>query len=135
MINVFVLLALQEAPVEELNFGMLLLRMMLFLALVVALIWLLLRKFLPMIAQSATFRNRNVQIIERIPVDAKRSLLVVEVQERVYLLGSAEGQINVLMELEKEKMNSRPAPVTSASFEHVWKRMFLKSRSTEPPKN
>lgn len=135
MINVFALLLLQEAPVEELNFGMLLLRMLIFLALVVALIWLLLRKFLPMLAQSASLRNRNVQILERLPIDARRSLLVVEVQERVYLLGNAEGQINVLMELDKEKMHSRPAPATSGSFDQAWKRIFLKSRSTEPPKN
>lgn len=132
--NVF-LLALQESPVEEINFGMLILRMFIFLALVIALIWLLLRKFLPMIAQSPAFRNRNVKIIERVPLDTKRSLLVVEVQERVYLLGSAEGQINVLMELDRQKMNSAVTPAPSVSFDQVWKRMFMKSRSSEPPKN
>jgi flagellar biosynthetic protein FliO len=130
------LLALQEAPVEELNFGMLILRMLIFLAVVIALIWLLLRKFLPMLTQSAAFRNRHIRILERLPVDAKRSLLVVEIQERVYLLGSAEGQINVLLELDREKMSATPAPAaTGATFDQVFKRMFAKSRPTEPPKN
>ncbi|HSP07430.1 MAG TPA: flagellar biosynthetic protein FliO [Acidobacteriota bacterium] len=133
--NVF-LIALQEAPVEEINFGMLILRMLVFLGLVILLIWLLLRKFLPMIARAPGFRNRNVKILERVPLDTKRSLLVVEIQERVYLLGSAEGQINVLMELDREKMSVAPS-ITSVpgSFDQVFRKVFTKSRSTEPPKN
>ena len=130
------LLALQEAPVEEINFGMLIVRMLIFLGLVILLIWVFLRKFLPMISQMPSLRNRNVKILERLPLDGKRSLIVVEVQERVYLLGSAEGQINVLMELDREKMNRglqvTPGPV---SFDSVFKRMFSRSRPSEPPKN
>lgn len=130
------LLALQEAPVEEINFGMLILRMLIFLALVILLIWLLLRKFLPMIARAPGFRNRNVKILERVPLDTKRSLLVVEIQDRVYLLGSAEGQINVLMELDREKMAAAPSITSSpGSFDQVFRRVFAKSRSTEPPKD
>ena len=130
------LLALQEAPVEEINFGMLIVRMLIFLGLVILLIWVFLRKVLPMISQMPSLRNRNVKILERLPLDGKRSLIVVEVQERVYLLGSAEGQINVLMELDREKMNRglqvTPGPV---SFDSVFKRMFSRSRPSEPPKN
>lgn len=130
------LLALQESPVEEINFGMLILRMLVFLGLVLVIIWLFLRKFLPMISRMPSLRNRNVKILERLPLDTKRSLIVVEVQERVYLLGSAEGQINVLMELDRQKMNAgEPLMPGQTSFDSVFKKIFTKSRPAEPPKN
>lgn len=130
------LLALQESPVEEINFGMLILRMLLFLGLVLVIIWLFLRKFLPMISRMPSLRNRNVKILERLPLDTKRSLLVVEVQERVYLLGSAEGQINVLMELDRQKMNAGETLMPGqTSFDSVFKKIFAKTRPSEPPKN
>src|SRR5207249_11404596 len=103
----FFVLAADATPPQDLNFGMLALRMFFFLGIVLVLIYFILRKVLPFFMQTSTFRHRTVRILERLPVDQKRSLLVVEIQEKFYLLGSAEGQINVLMELDREKMVDR----------------------------
>ncbi len=134
--NLIFFLAMQEAPVEEINFGMLIVKMIFFLGLVVALIYVVLKKLLPLLVHGTAFRARSLKILERLPVDQRRSLLVVEVQDKVYLMGSAEGQINILMELDREKLNSRPLGGTQASggFDQVLKKVFLR-KTFEPPKS
>ena len=117
--TVFLLVAAQAQPPEDLDFGMLILRMLIFLGIVLALIYIVLRKGLPLLMQAQGFKNRTIKILERVPVDQKRTLLVVEVQERVYLMGSAEGQINVLMELDRDKMDLRTAPGEKSRFEAI----------------
>jgi flagellar protein FliO/FliZ len=132
--NLIFLLAVQETPVEEINFGMLIVKMIFFLGLVVALIYLVLKKLLPLLIHGAAFRARSIRILERMPVDQRRSLLVVEVQDKVYLMGSAEGQINILMELDREKLNAGTARDSEASgFDQVLKKTFLR-KTSEPPK-
>lgn len=106
---VFYLLTVQPPP--ELNFGMMFLRMLIFLGLVLVLIYFVLRKGLPLLMQTQGFRNKTIKIMERVPIDQKRSLLVVEIQGKVYLLGSAEGQINLLMELDRDKLAKEPETV------------------------
>ena len=113
------ILGLQETPLPELNFGWLMLRMLIFLALVLVLIYFVLRKVLPMLMQTPHTQNRAVKIIDRVPIDQKRSLLVVEVQDRIYLLGSAEGQINVLMELDRDKIQFATTERKASSFAAV----------------
>lgn len=130
----FLFLAAQAGPPEDLNFGMLALRMFFFLGIVLILIYFVLRKVLPMMIHAPGFRNRTVRILERVAVDQKRSLLVVEVQEKVFLLGSAEGQINVLMELDKDKMHVQAATGNKTStFDDVLKKSFFKPKLQEPP--
>lgn len=134
--NLILFLAMQEpAPVEEINFGMLIVKMIFFLGIVVALIYVILKKLMPLLIHGAGFRPRSLKILERLPVDQRRSLLVVEVQDKVYLMGSAEGQINVLMELDSEKLH-RPisGTETSSGFEQVLKKAFLR-KTSEPPKS
>lgn len=131
--NVF-LLAVDTTPPQDLNFGLLALRMFFFLGIVLILIYFVLRKVVPFLMRAPVFRNRTIRIVERVPVDQKRSLLVVEIQEKFYLLGSAEGQINVLMELDPEKMNVQPVPGNkSKSFDDVIKKTFFKPKLQEPP--
>jgi len=102
-------------PEPSIDFGMLIFRMLIFLALIIALIYVVLRKGLPLLMQAQGLRTRTIKILERVPVDQKRSLLVVEIQEKVYLLGSAEGQINVLMELDRDKLPLQPATGAKAT--------------------
>lgn len=130
--NLFFLLAIPETPVEEINFGTLIVKMIFFLGLVVALIYLVLKKMLPFLLHGASFRGRSIKVLERLPLDQRRSLLIVEIQERIYLIGSAEGQINVLMELDREKMNAGQEPrITSSSgkFEEILKKAFQKKNA------
>lgn len=132
--NLIFLIAVQETPVEEINFGMLIVKMIFFLGVVVALIYLVLKKLLPLLIHGAAFQARSIRILERMPVDQRRSLLVVEVQDKIYLMGSAEGQINILMELDREKLNAGTARNSEASgFDQILKKTFLR-KTSEPPK-
>jgi flagellar protein FliO/FliZ len=132
--NLIFLLVIQEPPIEDINFGMLILKMIFFLGVVVALIYLVLKKFLPVLLHGAAFRGRSIKILERMPVDQRRSLLVVEVQDKIYLMGSAEGQINILMELDRQKMNAKTveSPDNSSGFDQILRKMMV--RKSEPPK-
>lgn len=124
------LLAQQSSMPEDMNFGALAFRMFLYLGLVIVLIYFVLPRVLRFFVRLPARHNRPVRILERVPVDQKRSLLVVEVQEKVYLFGSAEGQINVLMELDRDKMNIQDtATKKSGGFEEVLQKAFLKTKS------
>jgi flagellar protein FliO/FliZ len=131
-----IFLAVPETPSEEINFGMLILKMIFFLGVVVALIYIILQRVLPLLIHGASFRARSIRILERVPVDQKRSLLVVEIQDKVYLMGSAEGQINILMELDREKLGLKTATEdgSSSRFDQVLKKAFLR-KTSEPPKS
>lgn len=126
---IFLVAALQQGP-EEINFGMLILRMLIFLALVIALIYFLLRKVLPSLMRMTTFKNQTIRILERVPLDQRRSMLVVEIQDKVYLVGSAEGQINILMELDREKLPAKPAfgQKSSRGFDEILKKTLLRTK-------
>ncbi len=128
------LLAQQTSMPEDMNFGALAFRMLLYLGLVIVLIYFVLPRILRFFVRLPAHQNRTVRILERVPVDQKRNLLVVEVQGKVYLFGSAEGQISVLMELDREKMNLQdPAPIRTKGFEDVLRKTFLKPKSPEVP--
>jgi flagellar protein FliO/FliZ len=118
---------------EEIDFGMLLLRTFFFLAVVCLIIYFLLRKVLPRIVQLPGIRNRTVKIIERLPLDQKKSLVVVEIQDKAFLLGCSENSINILMELDREKIEIKPAvPAAqegSSSFDSVLKKIAFRSKS------
>jgi flagellar protein FliO/FliZ len=97
--------AQQVTGPEDINFGALFLRMIIFLGLTVLLIVILLRKVLPLVMSGAQRGSaKSIRILERVPIDQRKSLLVVEIQEKVFLIGSADGQINILMELDREKI-------------------------------
>jgi flagellar biosynthetic protein FliO len=118
-------------PPEEIDFGMLLLRTFLFLGLVLLLIFFLLKKVLPHIAKVSGFQNRNIKILERLPVDAKKSLIVVEVQDKAYLMGCSDNSISVLMELDRTKMEVKPvtADASRVTFDRVFKKIAFRSKS------
>ena len=128
-----IVLAFQNIqPPEEIDFGMLLLRTFFFLALVCLLIYFLLRKVLPRVVQMPGLRNRTVKIIERLPLDQKKSLVVVEIQDKAFLLGCSENSINILMELDREKIEIKPPVATTetpSSFDNVLKKITLRSKS------
>jgi flagellar protein FliO/FliZ len=119
----------QVTPPEEINFGTLFLRMILFLGLTVLLIVILLRKVLPLVVAGGQHtRTKSIRILERVPIDQRKSLLVVEIQERFFLIGSAEGQINILMELDPQKvLLAAPAP-KPASFSEILKKTLSRDK-------
>lgn len=131
--------AAEEIPVpEEIDFGMLILRMFVYLALILVLIYFLLRKVLPLFVHGGTASQRVVRVLNRIPLEQKRSLVVVEILDKVYLLASAEGQISILMELDREKVFERKAVAQPpVAFQDVLKKVLSRSgkasREAEKP--
>lgn len=117
-----------QPELPELDFGMMIFRMLIFLGIVLVLIYVILKKGLPLLINPSLFRSSSVKILERIPVDQKRSLLVVDIQGKVYLLGSAEGQINILMELDAGKMKPVSADGNS-KFDNVLTRLLMKKET------
>ncbi len=124
------LLSPQEiTPSDEINFGYLFLRMLLFLGIVLVLILVFLKRVLPYLVSGGRIKSQSVEIRERIPIDQRKSLLVVEVQDRVYLMGCADGQINILMELNPEKVEpAGKTPPASVSFTEVLKRTLSRQK-------
>ncbi len=126
------LLQLAQQTPEDINFAALFLRMLVFLGLTVLLIFFLLKKVLPVLLPGAQrYSTKTIRVLERVPIDQRKSLLVVEVQEKVYLLGSAEGQINILMELDREKILSQETNVPKqSSFSEILKKTLSKQKSS-----
>ena len=129
---IFFLQAAQATMPDDINFGALFLRMIIFLGLTVLLIVVLLKRVLPLLIPGAQHsRTKTIRILERMPIDQRKSLLIVEIQEKVYLLGSAEGQINILMELDREKALAVEAPPAKpASFADVLKKTLSREKSS-----
>lgn len=48
-------------------------------------------------AYAAGGAGRRMRVLERLPLDARRALLLVEVSERVYLVGTGDGGAPVLL--------------------------------------
>lgn len=66
-----------------------------------------------------------VQVLQRIPLDARRSMFLVKVGPQALLLGLGEGgQITVLKELDAAALpEAGNVDPPSASFSEVWKRV------------
>jgi flagellar biosynthetic protein FliO len=73
------------------------------LAIVLVLAWLAL-KFLAGRMGSLGFSGRNIRIIETTPLGYRRSLHIVEVEGKVLLIGSTEGGVTLLAELDPESL-------------------------------
>jgi flagellar protein FliO/FliZ len=125
-------LAQQGNTPEDINFGALFLRMLIFLGLTILLIVFLLKKVLPLfVPGTQRLSTKTIRVLERVPIDQRKSLLVVEVQEKTYLLGSAEGQINILMELDRDKIFSQEANVSKqTSFSDILRKTLSKQKSS-----
>ena len=117
---------------EEINFGALILRMLIFLGLILLIIFFLLKRVLPLLVPSAQSRTKSIRILERVQIDQRKSLIIAEIQEKVYLLGSSDGQINILVELDREKIlaQSPIAPSKPLSFSDILKRTLSREKSS-----
>jgi flagellar protein FliO/FliZ len=103
-------------PAPELpSYGGLLLRTLLALAIVVALVWILLRWGLRRLAPGAA-KGRALRLVARQPLDGRRSVVLVEAAGRYLLLGVAEGSVRLLGELDSREVDAalREAEETSA---------------------
>ncbi|MBI2337204.1 MAG: flagellar biosynthetic protein FliO [Deltaproteobacteria bacterium] len=84
------------------------LKMIFILGLVVMLALIVLKYVFPKLAIHKGFGNSGIQIVGRVPLDAKKSLYVIEVEDKKLLLGASEQQVNLICELPKMDPGSRP---------------------------
>jgi flagellar protein FliO/FliZ len=45
-----------------------------------------------------------VQVIDRLPIDQRRSIMVLKIGEHFFLVGASEGGINLISKLETEEI-------------------------------
>lgn len=77
-------------------------------------------------------QGQRMRVIERVALDARRSLFLVEVGGKVLLLGVGDGSApNLLAEIDKEKLPADPTRRATA-FSDVLKR-FQKERTEDTP--
>jgi flagellar protein FliO/FliZ len=109
-------------------------RMVVALGIVMALIYITLnyglRRFLGM---RAPVGRELLSVLERVPLDSKRSLLVVKAAGEYLLVGAADGGLSLLSKLDAETVErlrrerQQPPPATSP----LW--LKLLSRKAQPP--
>ena len=76
--------------------------LMLLVVLLVA--YILLGKGLPKL-MNKTMQSNRMKVLERLPLDQKRMLFLVEVDGQTYLLGGADGQVTLLDKSETSDSN------------------------------
>lgn len=71
---------------------------------VVLLAYLLLGKGLPKLLkiEQPVAQRRIMQVIDRLPIDQRRSMMVVRIQDEYFLVGSTESTINLISKLDGE---------------------------------
>ena len=84
------------------------LKTMLMLLVVLAFAYVLLGKGLPKLMSKTTQGNR-MRIIERLPLDQKRSVFLVEVDETTYLLGGSDQNLELIDTLSKDAPDFKSA--------------------------
>jgi flagellar protein FliO/FliZ len=73
--------------------------------------------------------GRRVKVLERVPLDARRSLYLVSIGERVFLIGGGEGASpSVLAELDPDELPA--VPERPASFAELVARVRGKREPT-----
>lgn len=77
-------------------------------------------------------QGQRMRVIERVALDARRSLFLVEVAGKVLLLGVGDGSAPTLLsEIDKDQLPADP-PARAAMFSDVLKR-FQKDRDEAKP--
>lgn len=130
---IFLLQAAQQinGP-EEINFGALILRMIIFLGIILVIIFFVLKKVLPAVMPGVRYKTKNIHILERVALDQRKSLIIAEIQDKVYLLGCSDGQINILTELDRDKLQEQTdtGTIKPVSFSEVLKRALSRQKSS-----
>ena len=124
-----------EFAAEELNLGWTLFRTMLVLAMVIALAWLSLNVGLRrLLGIRPVVGTSMVTVLERVMLDQKRSLFVVEAAGEVLLVGGGDGALSLISKLDRAEVERLRAD--SAKSKPVQLSPFLQKllgRKEPPP--
>ncbi|MFT3707177.1 MAG: flagellar biosynthetic protein FliO [Archangium sp.] len=95
-----------ELAAEDLNLGWTLARTMLVLAMVVGLAWLTLNVGLrKLLGIRPTAGTHLVNVLERVPLDQKRSLFVIEAAGEILLVGGGDGALSLIAKLDRTEVD------------------------------
>jgi flagellar biosynthetic protein FliO len=87
---------------DTLSFLWMIIQTIFALVVVCGLIYLTFRVIMPKLSEFG-YANNAIRIVERTPIDARKSLLVIEVGGRWMLIATSENNVNLISELtEKE---------------------------------
>lgn len=123
-----------ELAAEELNLGWALVRTLVVLGIVVALAYLTLNVGLRRLMGLAPAAGRRglVTVLERVPLDQKRSLYVVRAGDEVILLGSSELNLSFLTKLDAKVLEAaQPTSLTSPQMSPFLQKLL--GRKDAPP--
>ncbi len=120
---------------EELSLGWTLFRTLVVLGMVVALAWLTLNVGLRRLLgiKGVVGGPGVVSVLERVPLDQKRSLFVVKAANEILLIGGSENSLELITRLdaaEVERLRTRPAPPLQMS---PFLQKLLKRKDAPPP--
>ena len=123
-----------ELAAEEFSLGWTLVRTMIVLAMVVALAYLTLNVGLRrLLGIRAPVGTSLVTVLERVPLDQKRSLFVVEAGGEVLLIGGGDSALSLITKLDRAEVDKlRATPPASAIQLSPFLRKLL-GRKEAPP--
>lgn len=126
-----------ELAAEELNLGWALFRTFIALAMVVALAYLLLNVGLRrLLGIRAATGASVVTVLERVALDQKRSLFVVEAAGEVLLLGGAENSLSLITKLDRahlEQAKTATAAPGPVQLSPLLKKLLGRQEPPPPP--
>lgn len=115
------------------GYGWLLAETLVALAAVCLLALVLLRWGLRRLGAPGSSGGGRIRVLERVAVDPRRSLLLVEVGARVLLVGTGEGPMSVLAEIDPATLPALPARRTVAFREVLARALGRRASEEQPP--
>lgn len=126
-----------ELAAEDLSLGWTLVRTMVVLVMVVVLAWLVLNVGLrKLMGIRPALGSSVVRVLERVTLDQKRALFVVEAAGEVLLIGGGEGALALIAKLdgaEIEKMKAQRASDAAQMSPFLQKLLGRRNANTPPP--
>lgn len=105
-----------DLAAQDLDLGWTLVRTMMVLGLVVALAWLTLNVGLrKLLGIKPSLGTSVVTVLERVPLDQKRSLFVVEAAGEVLLVGGGDSGLSLISKLDRAEIDKLRAAQATAS--------------------
>ena len=122
---------------DDLDLGWTLARTMLVLAMVIGLAWLTLNVGLRRLLGIKPIVGTNlVTVLERVPLDQKRSLFVVEAAGEILLVGGGEGALALISKLDRaevEKLRATRAEQQPIQLSPFLQKLLGRKDSAPPP--
>jgi flagellar protein FliO/FliZ len=126
-----------ELAADDLNLGWTLVRTIVVLGMVVFLAWLTLNVGLrKLLGIRPVVGTKLVTVLERVALDQKRSLFVVQVADEYLLLGGSDNSLNLISKLDSNVANRIPKPSNlPIQLSPFLKKMLGKKGDQSPAEN